>query len=360
MATNFDEILNSLHTLAALTDEDEIIEITSRRAFKVPSEYNLVLGYAGDVNSQIVTFGLPYKHEGHSLINCATKKLRWKNLTSGAEGVSDLNVAKEDSPLYWLATWEVPAEAMTMAGSVEIGVSISDFSKDNPTKIAFSWNTPSFKGFSVGNTFSEVSEVLMEGGISLLPSKDEILVVDINSRNIVAPPKWNPILCSYGDIGVSNLFFEINRYIQGYDLLNLDSGTTVEVGYSFGNKDVEYNGAITISQFLDSLESQKSNKVLLIWNVPPEITNNASFYTGSIAISLRIQTKSGDDVTKRWSTLSFNKLSIGSSVALNDLVNHIQRDEDMLTRMVEEEVSEVIDDKIDGYMDNTYFVTTDN
>jgi hypothetical protein len=114
---NFDAILKNLHTSATLSDaeKDAPIKVSARRIFEVSEDYNTVLGYAGDVNSQIVTFELPKFHEGHDLSLCQNKKLKWKNLRSGTEGVSDLEdiVVGENT---WTAAWCVPPEIMTTSG----------------------------------------------------------------------------------------------------------------------------------------------------------------------------------------------------------------------------------------------------
>jgi hypothetical protein len=81
-----------------------------------------LLGYAGDVNSQLVTFTLPKKHENHDLSTCVNRKLSWKNLSSGAEGSSSLEKTTTTSETTWNVTWEVPPEAMTHAGTIEIAI----------------------------------------------------------------------------------------------------------------------------------------------------------------------------------------------------------------------------------------------
>jgi hypothetical protein len=65
---SFDDILEHIHSGSSVTDsalEENYITINSKREFIVPKGADTVLGYAGDVNSQIVTFVLPNSHEGH-------------------------------------------------------------------------------------------------------------------------------------------------------------------------------------------------------------------------------------------------------------------------------------------------------
>ena len=160
-------------TNATISDKDGIIEITSLREFKLPNEYNSVIAYVGDVNSQIITFQLPESHEGHKLSECNYKKLKWKNLGNNIEDVSELKIEAEDGKI---ARWVVPPEAFTSAGAIEISISIYDIKEG---RIAFSWNTPTFKGLSVGEAFSQVGETTSTENF---PSKDEILFVDDETR----------------------------------------------------------------------------------------------------------------------------------------------------------------------------------
>lgn len=350
---NFDEILTNLHQSAMLVDTQtaQPIVITSRRAFEIPSDYDLVLGYAGDVNSQLVTFQLPKTHEGHDLAKCHFKKIKWANLTSGTEGVSNLTVKTENTD-SWLATWAVPPEMMTVAGSVEIAISIYDEQNDI---IAFSWNTPSYRGFSIGASANSIADVYE---INSLPAQNEILIVNAETRKIESPVNWNPIICSYGDIGLSKIFFEINQYIRGLNLK--DDRTEIYVGVQFINDTVEDFRVTDVRTLFDSESNKKANKVLITWDVPEAITNNEFGYAGNFIISLKIQTKEEEVVTKRWSTSQFEKLTIGPSALQNDIVALVARDEEIVQRVVDNVVDEVVDGKIDNYMDSNYFVIDGN
>ena len=88
METTFDALLKKLHQGrgASLQDTDnKVISIDEKRRFVVPEGYNLELAYEGDVNSQIVTFCLPKIYEGHDLVSCDVKGIKWKNKSSGNE-----------------------------------------------------------------------------------------------------------------------------------------------------------------------------------------------------------------------------------------------------------------------------------
>lgn len=368
MATNFDAVLEQLSAHkgnVTIVDSDETIEITSQRVFKAPSNYNFTLGYVGDVNSQIVTFQFPLAHEGHSLENCAKKKLNWKNRKSGVEGVSNL-IILDSSENGWRAKWEVPPEAMSMAGTVEIGISISDVVVDdnNKEKIAFSWNTPSFSKFTVAESFNQVADVYDPNNV-VLPARNEILIVDVDNRSIIVPSGWNSTVCCYGDIGVSKLFFEVNRYVRGMDLLDLwnqgASGTAISVGVAFLSSTAQDFSTDTVYSIYETVENQKANKVLVSWDIPPTVSNNNSKYVGAFTIYFKVEEKdAAGNVLKRWTTQAFNNVKIGTSLLVNDLSDFVSREEEIVRDIIKEEMGESVIEQIDEYMDNTYFVTTDN
>ena len=337
---SFDELLQNLHgdgkSISTIDDAGQVITITSKRTFEVPKDYNLVLAYAGDVNSQIVTFALPLTHEGHELSACTNKKVKWKNLASGSEGVSTL-VKKEELENTWSAEWEVPPEIMTQAGKIEMAISLYDI-KDN--KIAFSWNTPPFNGFSIGESFVEVGTYWEENGFQ--PPKNEILTINVDTKTIVMPRGYNTIVANYGDIGTSNVYFEVPRYIGGLDVS--DNSVRIRTVVAFSNKEVAAEFNILTSNRKPMFGN--GEKYLLCWQMPPEITCNAEYYTGVFSLSLKIEKIAEDNETieQRWITSTFNKLSIGPSLVQQDVTEFASREENVVIQIIDE------------YFDNREFV----
>lgn len=337
---SFDELLQNLHgdgkAISTIDDAGQVITITSKRAFEVPKDYNLVLAYAGDVNSQIVTFSLPLTHEGHELSACINKKVKWKNLASGSEGVSTLT-KKQELENNWTAEWEVPPQAMTKAGKIEMAISLYDI-KDN--KIAFSWNTPSFNGFSIGESFMDVGTYWEENGYQ--PPKNEILTINVDTKTIVMPRGYNTIVANYGEIGTSKVYFEVPRYIGGMDVAS--ELTKISAVVAFNKKDVATDFDIVYSERKPMFGNEE--KYLLCWNIPTNITCNIEYYTGIFALSLKLETFQFDNETiqQRWITSTFNKLSIGNSLAERDIEEYASREENAVINI------------IDRYLDNRDFV----
>lgn len=306
MADKFDDILEQLHggategnTLSD-TDYSNPIAITDKREFDIPPNYNTIIAYAGDVNSQIVTFEIPRYQDGHDLGACAYKKLIWKNLTSGYEGASDLIINVETNKLK--GSWEVPAAALTHAGQLEIAISIYDVFNG---KIAFSWNTTSSTAFSVGSTLSDLD---YSGQDFYIPAKDEILYINEN-RQITMPNGYNPIIANYGDIGTSKAYFRVKRNIAGIDVL--DDNTSISVLINFN--DCTTSESIGSGQRKSFVESVGDEYVILEWNVSGAITNNNDFYFGPVTIGLSFST-----ATLKWSTLPFSGLLINEALVEGD------------------------------------------
>lgn len=343
---NFDEILAGLHANAVLSDsEDKTIIITQERTFSVPSGYNTTLGYVGDVNSQIVTFTLPKYHEGHDLSQCAKKKLLWKNLSSGTEGTENLIIKESLEDETWTAAWEVKPEVMTQAGAIEIAISIYDIIDD---KLAFSWNTATFNGFKIAESFTHIGTDL---DTIKLPAKDEILNIEVATRNIVAPKGYNFTFCNYGDIGISTIYLSADRKIHGMDLLS----DTIEIfiNLSIGDTHTE-EIKIEKSKIVPMFENEE--KVLIYWEVLDNITSNDFSYTGPINISIKILIKNNGIITKRWTTSTFSKLTIGPSSLLTDLNNIDARDEELIKKAVEELIGEVEEELIEDYFNSREFI----
>jgi hypothetical protein len=178
-------------------------------------------------------------HEGHDLSKCRFQKLKWKNKKNLIEGTSKLSkIFNQDNDTFD-ASWEVPPEAFSAAGQLEISLSFYDISD---RVIAFSWNTPVLSSLTVGSAFSDVGEINEED--FYLPAENEILLIDEESRQIVAPSNYNNVFCNYGDEGISTIYFRIKKKIHGIDLTAEDVLVNLNVGCDtflakYSNKDEE-------------------------------------------------------------------------------------------------------------------------
>lgn len=310
MATNFDEILNNLHDNINFSDTEinAPIIVTQKREFQIPQNYNTVIAYEGDVNSQIITFRIPLLHEGHDLSKCHFQKLKWKNKKNLIEGTSKLSTIFNQNETTFDASWEVPPEAFSAAGQLEISLSFYDIYN---RVIAFSWNTPVLSSLTVGSAFSDIGEINEED--FYLPAENEILLIDEESRQIVAPSNYNNVFCNYGDEGISIIYFRIKKKIHGIDLTAEDVIIDLNVGFDTVLTKYSNKGEEPTLFVQNSALSNDTGLVYLIWNIPPEITYNSLKYTGNITISITIS-----QGKKKWTSRTYDKLNIGKSfIVLN-------------------------------------------
>lgn len=313
---SFDKLLGDLHKstseiAAKVEEQDDAIIIDQNRNFTIPENFNTTIAYEGDINSQIVTFRCPARAEGHSLINCQEKRLRWVNQASHTEGSSKL-IATEEGTDTILLTWQAPPEAFVKSGGLEISISFFDFTIDK--KIGYSWNTPVLKDLKVGETLDSVSLLIDQEGQGYIPSKNEILIINTDSRQITAPQNYNSIFCNYGDVNTSIVYFQVKRYIRGIDLL--DEGTIFNIHWKI--QDLSYtqsslNSSSNPSKDLYAAEIDEDRDseglINIVWKPNEVLTKNSMYYSGKIIIQLEIISKDG----RVWRTASYGELQIGKS-----------------------------------------------
>ena len=320
---NFDSLLESLHggesRLKDNRDGDKnIIIVDDRRKFQPSSDFNTTIAYQGDINSQIITFKLPRFHDEHDLSGCEFKEIKWKNLSNNQEDTSSLKINGEVQEKYFYVTWEAPPEMCSAAGKVEVSISMYD---KVDGYIAFSWNTASYSGLSIGASTASISHTF--------PTKSEILVINKETKNIVAPVGYNNTICTMGDIGIAHVYFLVNRYLgadESLDVLgeNLPEGTNVSVSMyiianGFRRKDTTF---LTLKPYTISLEDRnKDGLVFIDWAVPAEITGGSlNANTLEVAIEFeqaKVQTVGGEQkkiIEKRWISNPYRDLKINKSI----------------------------------------------
>jgi hypothetical protein len=244
------------------------------------------------VNSQIVSFVVPSEHEGHHLSDCDNKKVRWTNLGSKIEGVSSLQFDSTTNTYKW----EIPPEAFSKAGTLEFAITFYDMADG---KTAFSWNTPSCNELRIGETMTNVS------ADSSFPAPNEILLIDEDTKNIVAPTGYNPIICQLGDINTSTVYFLIKECVKGINTKTANLKIRVQIG----SKVYDHDGTYTRS---DYTASENTQPTLIKWEPSPNITKNDQNHTGRFTIEL-IFSQTEEGKVREWRTTSFTTLQIGKS-----------------------------------------------
>ena len=313
----FDDILKELHNKEGviMNDTDKLIEINSKRQFVVPSDYNLVIAYAGDVNSQIVTFKLPRFHEGHDLSKCGIKGIKWKNISSNNEdwsSLSDTTVADGDTNNYQYLQWTVPPAAFTRAGNLEVSISLYDFQGN---RMAFAWNTTTFSGFKIEKSLSSVGHPIND---ILQPASNQILRVVEETHSIVAPSGFNRVIGTYGSENTSYVYFQSSPSLGGIELM--DEGTSIKIIAQLSGKTGQYEIDKSNLEFEYAEGTNGENLVRFKWLVPNEIMVNSDQSTGTLSIALSITNNN-----KTWKTNPFSQLQLNSTLVYS--TNKVLSDE---------------------------------
>lgn len=318
----FDEMLASLHPNsegvpngADLKDAEasEPIVINGLRQFEVPEGYNLTIAYEGDVNSQKITFKLPRTHEGHDLAGCGLKVIRWKNTSIKAEDSSNLNLIHTNATNI-IVEWIVPPAAFVAAGNIEVAITFYDVLNDS---LAFSWNTASFSGFKVEKTLSQVGKIPND----VAPAKNEVLYIDEENHNIVAPNGYNFVISAFGNRKTTKVYFQTTATVGGIPLINENTKVFVIVSLNGQNGTYDIPSGNILPSFSTS-EETGDGLVNFVWDVPTEITCNNMEYIGEFSIAIKIEYKNAqtkgktqtEDNTQVWKTVPFTKLTLAKSL----------------------------------------------
>jgi hypothetical protein len=188
------------------------------------------------------------------------------------------------------------------------------------------------------------------------PPKDEILVIDRDTKSIIAPMGYNNTICNYGDIGVAEVYFLVNRYLgkkREIDLMN--ENTSIHVYYTFnGNKYVDDSEVIyededkpRIEKKLYTAEIKDRNSeglVFIKWYVPKHVTAG---FTKPESLQITLSFK---NETQSWYSNIYPHLKIGDNIFFESEMPEGQEE------LFDIRVKEVID----NYLSENEFIINGN
>lgn len=330
--TDYTLIIEGIHSETGnggVTDEHGYITIDEKRQLTPPEGFNPIIAYAGDINSQIVSFLCPIEYDGHSLRDCSNHEIRWYNSGSGIGDTSELEVVKTDidsSSNQFVMHWAVPPEAVTKNGMLSVVITIYD--KVNGV-IKYQWNTAPFKSLSVGETMENVDVKI--------PTTDKILTLNPYTRNITLPVGYNTTIAMQGDVGTTEVYIQAPRYIAGIDLCS--QNTKVYINWTIST--YENPDLCEVKELYSQVE--KDDLALILWKPHQTLINNSGQFSFEISI------KEFDDVrnirtVKQWysntnTSLSIQRtLNISEDIQVDEGTNEIILvDKENLITMLEEE-----------------------
>ena len=302
---DYKKIISDIHDGEAsgyITDEHGYITIDPKtRQLSIPTDFNSVIAYAGDINSQIIRFICPNTYDGHSLSDCSNHEIRWYNTGSGIGDTSELIVGDKVSDGF-VISWLVPPEAVTKSGFLHIVISIFD---KNGEVIKYQWNTAPFTSLSIGTTMENVDVKT--------PTKDKILILNPQTRNITLPAGYNSVVAIKGDVGMSEIFIQAPRYINTLDLTDVN----VYINW-YVNEELSGRNKCRVEDVYS--ENTTDNLVIIHWQIDPKLTTEC---VGEFSFSCVIeehelkQTDEGEKnvIVAKWQSSKNSSLTIGEGIA---------------------------------------------
>lgn len=325
MAT-FDEILAQLRHVSdrnSAPKYDLIIDNASTRQFSAAETFSPVIAFEGDINNKEIIINIPEYYDRHRLTECSNKELKWKNLSDDSEGVSTLKETGGGTGGTQNYRWEVPADACAKAGNIEISITFYDKEAKIATdgdvildennniiyETIFAWNTAPYSELVIEKTMPSVG--------TATPAADDILTINEETHNIVAPSGYKNTICTYGDRGVAILYFLVNRYLgknNAIDVLNEEDvtiGIAITINGKIGMDSTNLTGTgISREPYSVDIGGRKNEgKALIIWRVPSGLTSGAG--PGRFDIAVQFE---NTETSARWTTSTYSNLRIGSSI----------------------------------------------
>jgi hypothetical protein len=143
---------------------------------------------------------------------------------------------------------------------------------------------------------------------SYYPARDEILLIDNETRQIIAPAGYNNIVCNCGDVGVASVYFLINRYLGKKRELDV-SKATISIYVRTSEATVTFTENITKRLYTEEISDRNQEGLVLIeWKIPNEISDSWSL-TAGFEIALRFF-----ENDKAWNSNSYTQLKVGDSI----------------------------------------------
>ena len=282
-----------------VVDGPEKILINEKREFSPTEGFNTTIAYEGDVNTQIISFeqkvGDNYwkSEDGYSLGNCKFKKLIWANKEAKTKGICDLENQGN------VMAWYVPAEALAKAGTLEVSLSFYDLNEDG--KVGFAWNTGTFSQLKIAPTMDTINSYPFTKE-ERIPNKDEILFINLEGRNIVAPKGFNTTVANFHEIGLASVYFQMNSQYKGWKLA--PETIDIEVLAILGENKVVTG--IDNEEIFFAPGTPGDSMLCFKWDVPPAVTNVKGAFTIAIVIT-------GDEGKKVWRSSPYKELKIGDT-----------------------------------------------
>jgi hypothetical protein len=189
---------------------------------------------------------------------------------------------------------------------------------------------------------------------SNFPAKDEILIVDKDTKSIIAPIGYNNVICNYGESDITEVYFLISRYLgknNEIDIMNDDVSVSIYavLNGAQGICTSAIGKTVTKQLYTEQLEDRESEGLVLIkWKLPVGMTSG-NLGPGTFSIMIGVMYYIGNDLM-RWYSNTYSKLTIGES--LFQLTPEEGQEWDITTDMIESVIA--------NYLNNINFTINAN
>ena len=334
----FEELIQNIHNGSGnvpLISDAEGKKLTIdgyKRTITAEYGFNTQVGITNDYNTNEITFKCPKTVDGHDLVDCKTKVVKWHNISSNMMGSDQVEVTFQDETTF-LFTWKIPPEAMTRAGTLCIAVCFCDTEGHN---IVYKWNSLTYAELTIGQGMDNIA-------VAGVPLSD-IITVDVRTRKINLPADYNTIIGIQGAPGTSKLTFRVNRFVDDWDMQNTDCSIFYQIN------EIQKQTIINSQYFriLDSLSGNiEDDWIEFDWVVSSEVFN----YFGNLTIAIGF---TGVSVEKAWRSKELTSLSIERSIfGANAQIP--ESDQEGWLFISQEELDSLLQEQYDYYRIPPYF-----
>ena len=153
---------------------------------------------------------------------------------------------------------------------------------------------------------------------TIIVDTDSHFVIDAISRSITNSQHKKTSLIQY-DHNSERFSFDIDRYIEGHDILNSDK---IRVHYiNTSSTRSKYIGVYEVDDL--SIHPDDDNKACFTWL----ISENATHYNGTLSFLVSFECIEGDDIVYRWNSAINNSIIIAPGINNSNAVVEVYADE---------------------------------
>ena len=246
-----------------------ILDVATRQ-IKPGENFSTLIGTTDDINTNIVTFCLENieKADNHALLECNNIIVKWQHQKSLDKGTSPLTPKEEEGITY--LQWLVPVEVLAAAGTVKISLCFYD--TDNNGHVIYRWNSLPYSNLTIEQGMDEINTELVP--------LDEIITLDMRTRQVSVPSSLNREVGKHGETSLTTLRFRCDRYYQGYDF------SDAAVQFYWRHQGEEVINASNMNNPDNGIRKIGDRLIEFDWSIPQAVLNKIGTFEFSVCLLL--------------------------------------------------------------------------